>query len=150
MQAVRSFVDTTNGWCQAVSSLQILLLGQGEEGEGMSEEIKLSFQQYEIDLILLGLDKLIDYEHSHCKWEEQKNGCYSYTPNRRIRQIRFIERSIKRQLVVVANEPENAPTSSYVQILKRQAVEITWQIFLKLVRPVGFEPTTKNIKWWFY
>jgi hypothetical protein len=59
----------------------------------------LSFQKYEIDLISEGLAQLVMKEYSdHCKWEEQPNGGYFYTPNKKVRQIRFIQRSINRQL----------------------------------------------------
>jgi hypothetical protein len=62
----------------------------------------LSFQKYEIDLILAGLKELKYKEHSNCKWEMQPSGNYYYTPNRKVKQIEFIERSIGRQLENIA------------------------------------------------
>ena len=58
----------------------------------------LSFQPYEIELMQEALNDMRHAELSKCRWEKQPDGQYYYTKNRRIRQIEFIERSIRRQL----------------------------------------------------
>lgn len=72
----------------------------------------LSFQPYEIDLILKGLAALRDVEHRSCKWEKQEHSNqYYYTPNATVKRIAFIERSITRQLSApnIRSQPD-APT----------------------------------------
>lgn len=61
-----------------------------------NEKHKIEFQQYEIDIILQGLAFALNA--SGRKWERQPSGDFSYTDNKRSKQIKFIEKSIKRQL----------------------------------------------------
>jgi hypothetical protein len=63
-----------------------------------AERRSMSFQPYEIELIQQALSVFRSEELSKCPWEKQPDGQYYYTKNRRVRQIDFIERSIKRQL----------------------------------------------------
>lgn len=68
-------------------------------GSGALVRRSLSFQPYEIELILKGLAALRDVEHHSCKWEKQGgSNQYYYTPNAAVKRIAFIERSIARQL----------------------------------------------------
>lgn len=60
------------------------------------EKHLIEFQQYEIEIILQGL--AFSLEKSGRKWERQPSGDFYYTDNKRSKQIKFIEKSIKRQL----------------------------------------------------
>jgi hypothetical protein len=82
-------------------------LGDTHEAKRIVVRRILDFQDYEIKLILEGLDLLRQEEYRKCKWEPQENGQYYYTDNYRVKQIRFIERSIARQVSApnVPHEP---------------------------------------------
>lgn len=69
----------------------------------MSDKTKrhtLDFQQYEIDILREALKLAKRKEQSErCKWEWQDGSrMYYYTPNRQVKRIEFILRSIDRQL----------------------------------------------------
>ena len=68
--------------------------------------VSLSFQPYEVKIIKEALESLASTELSRGAWEKQKCGQYYYLPSREVKRIRFIERSIERQLSSsVSDEP---------------------------------------------
>lgn len=60
--------------------------------------LSLSFQQYEVDLILNVLNETRYRKLSRCPWVKQESGGYGWKPSREVKQLQFIEKSIRRQL----------------------------------------------------
>lgn len=96
-----------------------------EERKAATQKHLLEFQDYEIKLILEGLALRIEKAHRSCKWEWQESSkMYSYTPNREVNRLRFIERSIRRQLKEESHASHTAAirekAEALVKLLTRQ------------------------------
>jgi hypothetical protein len=60
--------------------------------------LSLSFQPYEVELILDALSQVRHQKLTRCPWVKQEGGGYGWTPSREVRRLRFVENSIRRQL----------------------------------------------------
>ena len=60
--------------------------------------LSLSFQPYEVDLILDALNQVRHQKLTRCPWVKQEGGGYGWTPSREVKRLRFVENSIRRQL----------------------------------------------------
>lgn len=60
--------------------------------------LSLSFQPYEVELILDALNQVRHQKLTRCPWVKQEGGGYGWTPSREVRRLRFVENSIRRQL----------------------------------------------------
>jgi hypothetical protein len=67
----------------------------------------LGFQGYEVAILQDALYELKQKEYRSCKWEKQETGQFYYTPNRKVKQIEFIARSITRQLDAARSPASN-------------------------------------------
>lgn len=73
--------------------------------------IPLDFQAYEIELIQESLELLYSKLQKSCKWERQPSGRFYYTPNKALKRVKFVRKSIRRQLDSFnANAQAMAPT----------------------------------------
>lgn len=66
--------------------------------EDKNKKVNLEFQLQETETLIEGLEALRNEAYKSCKWEMQESGHYYYTPNKKVKQIEFTIKSIKRQL----------------------------------------------------